>query len=93
MALAFLQEMQRQPELYQGISFLAASTDGNDGPTDAAGAFADLDILARCREKGLDIAEFLRNNDAYHLFQAVDGLYITGPTNTNVCDLHIIIIE
>lgn len=93
MALAFLQEMQRQPALYRGITFLAASTDGNDGPTDAAGAFANLELVARCRAKHLNIADFLRNNDSYHFYQAVDGLYKTGPTNTNVCDLHLILID
>jgi hydroxypyruvate reductase len=93
MALAFLQEMQQNPELYQGVSFLAASTDGNDGPTDAAGAFASLELLQRCKDKQMDIAKFLSNNDSYHLYQAIDGLYTTGPTNTNVCDLHVILID
>ncbi len=93
MALAFLQEIQQNPELYQGISFLAASTDGNDGPTDAAGAFANLDLLVRCEEKQLNIAEFLHNNDSYNLYKTVGGLYITGPTNTNVCDLHMILLD
>lgn len=93
LALAFLREMERQPELYGDVTFLAASTDGNDGPTDAAGAFASLDLVMRCKKNHLDIAEFLGNNDSYHLFQAIDGLYRTGPTNTNVCDLHIVLIN
>ena len=93
LALAFLREMERQPELYGDVTFLAASTDGNDGPTDAAGAFASLDLVACCKDKHLDIAEFLGNNDSYHLFQVIDGLYRTGPTNTNVCDLHIVLIN
>jgi hydroxypyruvate reductase len=93
MALAFLQEMQQNPELYQGISFLAASTDGNDGPTDAAGAFASLALLEQSQEMQLNIVKFLRNNDSYHFYEKVDGLYVTGPTNTNVCDLHIILVD
>lgn len=93
MALAFLQEMQRQPELYTNVTFLAASTDGNDGPTDAAGAFSNLSLVAACRENHLDIAEYLHNNDSYHLYKMVEGLYMTGPTNTNVCDLHMILID
>lgn len=93
LALAFLREMELQPELYGTVAFLAASTDGNDGPTDAAGAFASLDLVARCKENNLDIADFLKNNDAYHLYEAIGGLYRTGPTNTNVCDLHIVLMD
>lgn len=92
MALAYLAEIASSPLPYQGVAFLAAATDGTDGPTDAAGAFADLEILARCREKQLALDDFLSNNDAYNFFAQLDGLFITGPTNTNVCDLHITLI-
>jgi len=93
MALAFLEEIRRSPELFGNVTFLAASTDGNDGPTDAAGAFASIEILNRAVAAGLSINEYLRNNDSYHFFEAVNGLYKTGPTNTNVCDLHMILID
>ena len=66
-------------------------TDGNDGPTDAAGAFADGSTVSRAQALGLDPVKFLNNNDAYHLFEALDDLIITGPTNTNVNDLAIIL--
>ncbi|WP_217909573.1 glycerate kinase type-2 family protein [Desulfosediminicola flagellatus] len=92
MALAFLREMQKCPDLYEDIHFLAASTDGNDGPTDAAGAFANLELLQRCRDEQLDITEYLHNNDSYNLFDKIGGLCKTGPTNTNVCDLHFMLI-
>jgi len=66
-------------------------TDGNDGPTDAAGAFADGNTVARARAQGLDAPDFLNRNDAYHFFEALDQLIITGPTNTNVNDLTLIL--
>jgi hydroxypyruvate reductase len=74
------------------IVILSAGTDGNDGPTDAAGALADNTTLARAKALGLDAEKFLENNDAYHFFQALDDLIITGPTNTNVNDLMLALV-
>jgi hydroxypyruvate reductase len=93
LALSVLSEMQKDPARARGIYFLAASTDGNDGPTDAAGAFASVDILTRSVNQKLNIDEFLKNNDSYNLFDKTGSLLKTGPTNTNVCDLHIFIIK
>ena len=93
MALAFLEEIQQHPDNFDGISFLAASTDGNDGPTDAAGAYASLSILEAAQHAGLSIDTFLRENDSYHFFDRIQSLCKTGPTNTNVCDLHIILVH
>lgn len=93
MALAFLAEMERDPEQGRGIAFLSASTDGTDGPTDAAGAYASPGMLARAREAGLSMAAALKDNDSYHFFEAIGGLYKTGPTRTNVCDLHMLLVE
>jgi len=92
MALAFLAEIQRCPGNFQGVFFLAAATDGNDGPTDAAGAFASTEVLQQAEEMGLSLDDALNNNDSYHFFQACDRLYKTGPTKTNVCDLQILLI-
>ena len=92
MALAFLGEIERNPKLFNRVTFLAASTDGNDGPTDAAGAFASVEILQHAISSGLSITEYLKNNDSYHFFQKIHGLCKTGPTNTNVCDLHMMLI-
>ena len=92
MALAFLQEMEENPEAFGGVSFLSAGTDGNDGPTDAAGAFASLEVLERARQAGLSIRSHLDNNDSYSFFDSLGALFKTGPTNTNVCDLQILIV-
>ncbi len=69
------------------VMVLAAGTDGTDGPTDAAGAFADGRTWERARQKGLDPDAHLANNDAYHVFDPLDALLRTGPTGTNVNDL------
>ena len=76
----------------ENIVVLAGGTDGNDGPTDAAGAMADGRTLARARTKGLDPLDYLRRNDSYHFFQALDDLVITGPTLTNVMDVYMILV-
>ena len=76
----------------QKMVFLSAGTDGNDGPTDAAGAFADFEVLARAREQGLIPERYLAENDSYHFFEATQGLFKTGPTGTNVCDIQILIV-
>lgn len=70
-----------------GVTVLAAGTDGTDGPTDAAGAFADGGTWERAREKGLNPEALLANNDAYHVFEPLGDLLRTGPTGTNVNDL------
>ncbi|MEI6281411.1 MAG: DUF4147 domain-containing protein [Alphaproteobacteria bacterium] len=69
------------------VALLAAGTDGTDGPTDAAGAFADGETAARARTAGVDLAAALASNDSYPAFAALDDLLITGPTGTNVMDL------
>ncbi|MES1261376.1 MAG: MOFRL family protein, partial [Acidobacteriota bacterium] len=68
---------------------LSAGTDGTDGPTDAAGAIADGETLRRSKRSA---AESLRNNDSYPYFEDLRDLVVTGPTGTNVMDLHLILI-
>jgi len=63
-----------------------------DGPTDAAGAIADNNTFKRAESIGLNPLIFLLNNDSYHFFKQLDDLLITGPTNTNVMDLRIILV-
>lgn len=74
------------------VVVLCAGTDGTDGPTDAAGAFADHRTVARARELGLDASNYLAENDAYHFFKPLDDLLVTGPTNTNVMDLRVMLV-
>lgn len=74
------------------VVVLSAGTDGTDGPTDAAGAVADGRTMARARACGLDPLDFLKRNDAYHFFQPLDDLIITGPTRTNVSDVYMILV-
>ncbi len=93
MALSFLNEMGKDPAIGEGIYFLSAATDGGDGPTDAAGAYASLELWRTAVEKDLSPGAFLINNDAYHFFEKVGGLLKTGPTKTNVCDIQICIIR
>jgi glycerate 2-kinase len=75
------------------ISLLSAGTDGTDGPTDAAGAFADGTTCQRARARGLDPGDFLSRNDSYHFFKSLGDLLITGPTRTNVMDIMCLLIE
>ncbi len=91
MALAFLSALADSPAGGEELLFLAASTDGSDGPTDAAGAFASSALLAQARAAGLDPAAYLANNDSYAFFEACGGLLRTGSTDTNVCDLQVLL--
>ena len=70
------------------VLIFSAGTDGTDGPTDAAGAQADGDTLRR----GPEALRRLANNDSYDFFQTLKDLVITGPTGTNVMDIHLILV-
>jgi glycerate-2-kinase len=73
-----------------GITLLSAGTDGSDGPTDAAGALVDGKTISL--EDKARALRFLENNDSYTFFKENGGLFITGPTGTNVMDLQIMLI-
>ncbi|WP_455382821.1 glycerate kinase type-2 family protein [Salinispira pacifica] len=92
MALAFLTEIARQPADSEQLYFLSAGSDGTDGPTDAAGAFASAQILGEAEQRRLDPESYLARNDAYRFFDQLGRLLKTGPTNTNVCDLQILLL-
>lgn len=77
---------------FDDVVILSGGTDGTDGPTDAAGALADGSTLERARLRGLDPQRHLEENDAYPLFATLDDLLLTGPTNTNVMDLQLILV-
>ncbi|HMK60853.1 MAG TPA: glycerate kinase [Dissulfurispiraceae bacterium] len=88
-ALAFALEIDG----VDGITLLSAGTDGTDGATDAAGAVVDASTVSKARACGIDALAYLSNNDSYNFFQKAGGLFITGPTGTNVADIQIAIIE
>jgi len=73
------------------LTVLAAGTDGTDGPTDAAGAVVDAGTVERGRAAGLDPHRALADNDAHAFLSATGDLIVTGPTNTNLLDLYIVL--
>lgn len=77
----------------EGIAVLSGGTDGEDGPTDAAGAVIDADLYRAMQAQQLRPAEFLASNDAYHFFAPLGGLIKTGPTHTNVCDVRVVVVD
>ena len=74
-----------------GVVVASLSTDGVDGPTDAAGAIADGKTLVRAAKMGLTPEEYLAENDSYHFFSKLGDLIFTGPTGTNVNDVSVIV--
>ncbi len=76
----------------KNVVVLSGGTDGTDGPTDAAGALADGATVARAAAQGIDARAFLSNNDAYHFFQPLNDLLMTGPTGTNVNDVVVLVV-
>ncbi len=89
-ALALLKELG---EGIRGITALSAGTDGEDGPTDAAGAFADESVWIETEGQNLSIDDHLNRHDAYPFFERTGGLVKTGLTGTNVMDLRVLLIR
>ena len=79
-------------EVSEGFIILAGGTDGEDGPTDAAGAICDAEVLAEMQRRDLNPDNFLAINNAYEFFDRTGGLLKTGPTHTNVMDLHVVLV-
>lgn len=80
----------------QDLVFLSAGTDGQDGPTSAAGGMVDGDFFSKAAQAGLDVSEYLANNDSFTLLTKLDGgsnLVVTGLTGTNVMDLQILVVR
>ncbi|MBA3012282.1 MAG: glycerate kinase [Proteobacteria bacterium] len=77
----------------KNILIASIGTDGSDGPTDAAGAVAHGFTLDNAAKLGLDITDYMKRNDAYPFFKALGDLVITGPTQTNVMDIRIILVS
>lgn len=94
LVLAALQRLLKSSEkAAEGIVLLSGGTDGEDGPTDAAGAILTAEVIAQMRSQNLDPDNFLRRNDAYTFFEQTGGLIKTGPTHTNVCDLRVVTVS
>ncbi len=70
----------------------SVGSDGTDGPTDAAGGYADGDTCRELLAQGLKIDDVLQDNDAYHALQKCGGLIMTGPTGTNVNDVAVALL-
>lgn len=83
LALSTVRLMSNDPK---GV-LVTLATDGEDGPTDAAGAIVTAETMKRAQALNLDPEEYLKNNDAYTFFEKVDGLIKIGSTGTNVNDL------
>ena len=77
----------------RGIGLLSGGTDGEDGPTDAAGAFADEQVVRNAKSLKLNPAEYLAINNSYPFFAQANSLLMTGPTHTNVMDLRVVLID
>jgi hydroxypyruvate reductase len=93
LVLAALEKIRSRDSSAGGLAILSGGTDGEDGPTDAAGAFLDAAILTLAQSLGLDPAEYLCRNNAYRFFDACGGLIKTGPTHTNVCDVRVVVVD
>ena len=76
-----------------GAAVFSVGSDGTDGPTDAAGGYADGDTCRELAAYGLSADAVLQDNDAYHALQKTKGLIITGPTGTNVNDVAVALLK
>ncbi len=89
LALIIARLLQDMP----GVTFLSGGTDGSDGPTDATGAVVDSFTSENSSDLNLDMDKFLKDFDSYNFFKQEGGLIITGPTQTNVMDLMVVLIN
>ena len=91
---ATAEALKLQPDnALAGIAILSGGTDGEDGPTDAAGAWMDSESIATMKSNALVPEDYLAKNDAYHFFAPLNRLVKTGPTHTNVCDVRVVVVD
>jgi len=94
LVLAAIEQLaQTSSNSCDGITLLSGGTDGEDGPTDAAGAILTPQLFRDANDSDLSPRDFLDRNDAYHFFDKFAGLIRTGPTHTNVCDLRVVVVD
>lgn len=89
LALAAAQEISG----IRNAAVFSVGSDGTDGPTDAAGGYADGDTVSLIIKNGGNAENMLENNDSYHAMRLSGGLIITGPTGTNVNDVAVVLIK
>jgi hydroxypyruvate reductase/glycerate 2-kinase len=89
-ALGMLRKLGKEALL--GTVVLSGGSDGEDGPTDAAGAFADSVTYNAAERLGLHPADYLKRHDAYTFFEKTGGLLKTGLTHTNVMDIRVVLL-
>lgn len=90
LVLAAWEDLDGTPAGYWVL--LSGGTDGEDGPTDAAGAVLDAAVVGQIRKQNLNVADYLSINNSYPFFEQTGGLLKTGPTHTNVMDLRVAIV-
>jgi len=91
--LAAVLEMKNRLKKQKNWMILSLNSDGIDGPTETAGAWATPLILKKAKRLFLNPKKYLSNNDSYNFFKKVGGLIFTGPTHTNVMDLRLFLID
>ena len=77
----------------KGAAVFSVGSDGTDGPTDAAGGYADYETAGELKAQGVEIYRVLQENDAYPALQKTGGLIMTGPTGTNVNDVAVALLD
>ncbi len=91
--MEFALQMGARIQGMENVLVASIGTDGTDGPTDAAGALADGHTFRRANDISITPGEYLERNDSYHFFEALEDLVKTGPTNTNVMDVRIMLAK
>jgi glycerate 2-kinase len=95
LALAFLDWYDEHGgwPLNADLAFVSGGTDGEDGPTNAAGAYVDQGVFSKMKSQQLTPQDYLRRCDSNRFFEATNGLLLTGATGTNVCDLRVGLVQ
>jgi glycerate 2-kinase len=91
--VAALEALRARGGWPDGLLLESLGTDGEDGPTTAAGGFADADVAAAIAASGLDVSRARVRREAHPLLAAAGGLVVTGPTGTNVCDVRFALVQ
>ena len=93
LSLSVLREVMRLPTERHHITFASLATDGNDGPTDSAGGWFDPTISTAVGHDTTALDHALSTNSAYDYLATIGGHLVSGPTNTNVCDIQVLLIR